>query len=89
MNTIRFIIGLALIALLGAACNKGPSCPAYNHLHNTKFHADNPNNKPTTPENNKADVEKRREAELNGKGNKAKNKRSYSLFPKWMGVKSR
>ena len=86
--SIIFIFVIALI-LSGtvSSCNKGPSCPAYNSVHNSKNYGYNPNNAARAEENNKQDIEKRRDAELKGKGNKRK-KRSYSLFPKGMGIKS-
>lgn len=86
-QSFAFLIALFSLVALQSACHKGPTCPAYNHVHNTKDYAGNPNNKTRSEENNKQDIEKRREAELSGKGTK-KNK-SYSLFPKWMGINSR
>lgn len=84
MKHIPFLGILILSIFLASAvssCHKGPTCPAYNSVHNSKNYGYNPNNAARAEENNKQDIEKRRDAELNGKGTR-KRKRSYSLFPK-------
>lgn len=64
-----------------AACNQGPSCPAYNSVHNTRDYGYNPNNATRAKENNKADIEAKRKAALSpGKRHKTRS----SLFPKGM-----
>lgn len=64
-----------------ASCNQGPSCPAYNSVHNSKNYGYNPNNAVRSEKNNKADIEARKKAELSPKN--AKRGRT-SLFPKGM-----
>lgn len=77
-----FSFCLLLIGLLSfSACNQGPSCPAYNSVHNTKDYGYNPNNAARSKENNKADIEARKKAALSPKA--AKRGRT-SLFPKGM-----
>jgi hypothetical protein len=78
----KYSFGLAIIVLLLSftACKKGPNCPAYDSVHNSKDHAYNPNNAKRAKEDNKKDIEKRKDAALNEKP--AKRKNSYSLFPK-------
>lgn len=69
------------------ACKKGPSCPAYDSVHNSKNNPHNPNNPKRTAENNKKEIEKQKKAELEGndeKSLKKKRKEAYSLFPKGM-----
>ena len=88
MRLIIVAMGMTALSLVGSGCSKAPICPAYNTVHNTKNYANNPNNQARSETNNKADIEKRKEAELSGpKG--GKKGRSYGLFPKWMGIKSR
>ena len=71
---------IACVSIL-ASCHKGPVCPAYNSVHNSKNYAYNPNNTARAQEDNKKDIEKRKDDEL--KGSKSKRRRQpYSLFPK-------
>ena len=73
---------LLLIGMLSfSACNQGPSCPAYNSVHNTKDYGYNPNNTARSKENNKADIEAKKKAALSPKAAK---KGRTSLFPKGM-----
>lgn len=85
--SVGLLAALFSVMFVATSCHKGPTCPAYNTTHNSKDYANNPNNTTRSEENNKADIEKRREAELNG--SKTKKRKSYGLFPKWMGIKSR
>jgi hypothetical protein len=80
---IFFSLGIFLIGSASSCKSKGPSCPAYNSVHNTKDYGYNPNNAARKKEDNKKDVEKRKEAELDGKPPKRSN--AYSLFPKGVG----
>lgn len=64
-----------------ASCNQGPSCPAYNSVHNSKDYGYNPNNATRSKENNKADIEAKRKAALSPKASK---RGKTSLFPKGM-----
>jgi predicted small lipoprotein YifL len=74
---------LVVIAVLSlASCKKGPHCPAYDSVHNTKDYGDNPNNAQRAKEDNKKDIEKRKDAALNEKP--PKRSKAYSLFPKGM-----
>lgn len=81
MKNPLFLLILAAFCTL-MACNKGPHCPAYNSVHNTKDYGYNPNNAKRAKEDNKKDIEKRKDAELNAKPPKRSN--STSLFPKGM-----
>lgn len=79
----RLLIYTLICTTVGsfAACNQGPSCPAYNSVHNTRDYGYNPNNAKRAEENNKADIEAKRKAALSpGKRRKTKS----SLFPKGM-----
>lgn len=79
----RLFIYALLCTAMGsfAACNQGPSCPAYNSVHNTRDYGYNPNNATRAKENNKADIEAKRKAALSpGKRHKTRS----SLFPKGM-----
>lgn len=78
----NLIFAFITFGLFAAACSKQPHCPAYNSVHNTKDYGYNPNNKKRAAEDNKKDIEKRKEAELNAKVPKRKN--SYGLLPKGM-----
>lgn len=74
---------VALLALTSlASCRKGPHCPAYDSVHTSKDYGYNPNNANRAKTDNKGDIEKRKDAELNAKPPKRKN--AYSLFPKGM-----
>ena len=63
-----------------SACRKQATCPAYNSVHTNKNYGYNPNNAKRAKEDNKKDIEKRKDAELNAKPPKRSN--AYSLFPK-------
>ena len=76
------IVTIFLFLLSTSACKKGPSCPAYNSVHNSKNHPYNPNNAQRAKEDNKKDIKKKREAELEGDGLKKSKREPYSLFPK-------
>jgi hypothetical protein len=72
---------LVTIAILSfASCKKGPHCPAYDSVHNSKEYGGNPNNAQRAKEDNKKDIEKRKNAALNEKP--PKRSKAYSLFPK-------
>ncbi len=81
MKNLIFLLILSIFCSL-VSCRKGPHCPAYNSVHNTKDYGYNPNNARRAKEDNKKDIEKRKEAELNAKVPKRSN--STSLFPKGM-----
>ena len=83
--TIGLLVAFFSVIML-TGCSKKMTCPAYNTTGNSKFYAGNPNNE-NDDKNNKADIEKQRNAELSG-GKSGKKNKSYSLFPKWMGIKS-
>lgn len=79
----RLLIYGLLSATLSSfvSCNQGPSCPAYNSVHNTRNYGYNPNNATRAKENNKADIEAKRKAAL-GPGKRRKTR--SSLFPRGM-----
>jgi predicted small lipoprotein YifL len=80
---MKYIFVAAALALTLAACSpKGPQCPAYNSVHTDKNYAYNPNNAKRAKEDNKKDIEKRKQAELSPK--KYNRNKSYTLFPKGM-----
>ncbi|BDS13554.1 hypothetical protein [Aureispira anguillae] len=77
-----FSLCLLLVALFSfASCNQGPSCPAYNSVHNSKDYGYNPNNAARAKNNNKADIEAKKKAALSPKAAK---RGKTSLFPKGM-----
>ena len=84
MKKILILLAFALGVLAGfSSCSrKGPHCPAYNSVHTDKNYAYNPNNQTRAKEDNKKDIEKRKEAELNPK--RKKYKKPHSLFPPGM-----
>lgn len=87
MKSYIKILGICCLLLGAVACKKGPSCPAYDSVHNSKNNPYNPNNPKRTAENNKKEIEKQKKAELEGndeKSLKKKRKEAYSLFPKGM-----
>lgn len=77
---IAFFVLLATLSTFGA-CNQGPSCPAYNSVHNTRDYGYNPNNAARAKNNNKADIEAKKKAALSPKSAK---RGKTSLFPKGM-----
>jgi hypothetical protein len=84
-------IGILLFAMLFvsasfSSCNRGASCPAYEGLDPGRGNSNNPNSEAQKTGNNKKDVEKKKKEQLNARYN---TKKSSSLFPKHMGVKSR
>ena len=88
MKQLKYILILSALSLFTlGSCHKGPVCPAYNSAHNSRTNAHNPNNAHKTTGDNKKDIEAKRKAAL--KGPSKKPKKSYSLYPKWMGIKSR
>lgn len=77
-----FSLCLLLVGMLSfSSCQQGPLCPAYNSVHNSKDYGFNPNNAERAKNNNKADIEARKKAELGG-GRQKRGK--SSLFPKGM-----
>lgn len=84
MKTKSKLLGLSLL-LIGtlsfSSCHQGPLCPAYNSVHSDKNYGYNPNNATRAEENNKADIEARKKAELSPKRSK---RGKSSLFPKGM-----
>ena len=77
-----FGLCLLLIGMLAfSSCNQGPACPAYNSVHTDKNYGYNPNNAKRAADNNKADIEARKKAELSPKRSK---RGKTSLFPKGM-----
>jgi hypothetical protein len=89
-----FFLLLSLIFVMGSCQRKGASCPAYtgidpnplfsdgsNSAHMSKEKFVNAEVKPKTPEDNKKEVEKRKNDQMNKKYNR---KKSTNLFPSYM-----
>jgi len=84
---ISKLLGLSMLLvgmLTFSSCHQGPLCPAYNSVHTDKNYGYNPNNKARSEEDNKADIEARKKAELSPKRSK---RGKTSLFPKGMRVR--
>jgi hypothetical protein len=92
MNTFLkksfFILSATLVIILGNSCQRAATCPAYSSVDPSKSNINmskekfvNAEVKPKTPEDNKKEVEKRKNAELNKKYNR---KKSTNLFPSYM-----
>lgn len=92
MNTFLkksfLILTATLVLILGNSCQRAATCPAYSSVDPSKSNINmskekfvNAEVKPKTPEDNKKEVEKRKNAELNKKYNR---KKSTNLFPSYM-----
>jgi hypothetical protein len=92
MNTFLkksfLILSATLVIILGNSCQRAATCPAYSSVDPSKSNINmskekfvNAEVKPKTPEDNKKEVEKRKNAELNKKYNR---KKSTNLFPSYM-----
>lgn len=92
MNTFLkksfLILSATLVLILGHSCQRAATCPAYSSVDPSKSNINmskekfvNAEVKPKTPEDNKKEVEKRKNAELNKKYNR---KKSTNLFPSYM-----
>ena len=92
MNTFLkksfLILSATLVLILGNSCQRAAICPAYSSVDPSKSNINmskekfvNAEVKPKTPEYNKKEVEKRKNAELNKKYNR---KKSTNLFPSYM-----
>jgi hypothetical protein len=92
MNTFLkksfLILSATLVLILGNSCQRAATCPAYSSVDPSKSNINmskekfvNAEVKPKTPEDNKKEVEKRKNAELNKKYNR---KKSTNLFPSYM-----
>ena len=92
MNTFLkksfLILCATLVLILGNSCQRAATCPAYSSVDPSKSNINmskekfvNAEVKPKTPEDNKKEVEKRKNAELNKKYNR---KKSTNLFPSYM-----
>lgn len=82
------ILSATLVLILGNSCQRAATCPAYSSVDPSKSNINmskekfvNAEVKPKTPEDNKKEVEKRKNAELNKKYNR---KKSTNLFPSYM-----
>ncbi len=92
MNTFLkksfLVLSATLVLILGNSCQRAATCPAYSSVDPSKSNINmskekfvNAEVKPKTPEDNKKEVEKRKNAELNKKYNR---KKSTNLFPSYM-----
>lgn len=92
MNTFLkksfLILTATLVLILVNSCQRAATCPAYSSVDPSKSNINmskekfvNAEVKPKTPEDNKKEVEKRKNAELNKKYNR---KKSTNLFPSYM-----
>lgn len=92
MNTFLrksfLILSATSVLILGNSCQRAATCPAYYSVDPSKSNINmskekfvNAEVKPKTPEDNKKEVEKRKNAELNKKYNR---KKSTNLFPSYM-----
>jgi hypothetical protein len=92
MNTFLkksfLILSATLVIILGNSCQRAATCPAYSSVDPSKSNINrskekfvNAEVKPKTPEDNKKEVEKRKNDELNKKYNR---KKSTNLFPSYM-----
>ena len=82
------VLSATLVLILGNSCQRAATCPAYSSVDPSKSNINmskekfvNAEVKPKTPEDNKKEVEKRKNAELNKKYNR---KKSTNLFPSYM-----
>ena len=88
IKTILTILTVTSVILFGSSCQRTASCPAYHSVDPSKAALNmskekfmNPDLKEKTPEDNKKDVEKRKNAELNKRYNR---KKAHNLFPAYM-----
>lgn len=88
MKQFRYIFFLSALVIFSLESCKTNSCPAYDSVNKNKSYSNESDNAAKEQKKNKQDIEAKRKAALKGPPVK-KRRRAYSLYPKWMKIKSK